>query len=47
MPAMQPPSPEAIEQLTAMGFELDAVIRALREADDNVEHAAIILLTGI
>mmetsp|Transcript_4561 Transcript_4561/g.5246 ORF Transcript_4561/g.5246 Transcript_4561/m.5246 type:complete len:321 (+) Transcript_4561:32-994(+) len=41
-----PPSPEAIEQLTAMGFERDAVIRALREADNNLEHAANRLLTS-
>ncbi len=45
MPAAQPPSPDQIEQLTAMGFERDAVIRALREADNNLEHAANRLLS--
>jgi len=47
MPAPQPPSPEAIEQLTAMGFERDAVVRALSAADNNVEAAANRLLSGI
>ncbi len=47
MPAPQPPSPEAIEQLTAMGFERDAVVRALGAADNNVEAAANRLLSGI
>lgn len=46
MPAVQPPSPESIEQLTAMGFERDAVVRALRDADNNLEHAANRLLAG-
>jgi membrane associated rhomboid family serine protease len=46
MPAAQPPSPENIEQLTAMGFERDVVVMALREADNNVEHAANRLLSG-
>ena len=46
LPTTQPPSPENIEQLTAMGFERDAVVRALREADNNLEHAANRLLTG-
>uniref|UniRef100_A0A7S3V5S9 UBA domain-containing protein n=1 Tax=Chaetoceros debilis TaxID=122233 RepID=A0A7S3V5S9_9STRA len=41
-----PPTPEAIEQLTAMGFERDAVVRALSQADNNIEHAANRLLTG-
>jgi hypothetical protein len=27
-----------IEQLTAMGFERDVVVLALREADNNVEY---------
>jgi hypothetical protein len=46
MPATQPTSPENIEQLTAMGFERDVVVMALREADNNVEHAANRLLSG-
>lgn len=46
-PLAQPPSEENIEQLTAMGFERDAVVRALREADNNLEHAANRLLTGM
>jgi len=33
-----PPSPENIKQSTAMGFERDVVVLALREADNNVEH---------
>jgi len=41
-------SPEAVEMLLAMGFERDAVVRALRDADNNVEHAANrLLMTGI
>ncbi len=47
MPQPQPPSPEAIEQLTAMGFERDAVVRALGATDNNVEAAANRLLSGI
>ena len=46
-PQFQPPSPEAIEQLTAMGFERDAVVRALSATDNNVEAAANRLLSGI
>jgi len=46
MPVPDPPSPEAIETLTAMGFERVAVIRALRLCDNNVEHAANRLLSG-
>eukprot|EP00558_Chaetoceros_sp_UNC1202_P003302 CAMPEP_0197244200 /NCGR_PEP_ID=MMETSP1429-20130617/9402_1 /TAXON_ID=49237 /ORGANISM="Chaetoceros sp., Strain UNC1202" /LENGTH=309 /DNA_ID=CAMNT_0042704531 /DNA_START=81 /DNA_END=1010 /DNA_ORIENTATION=+ len=45
MPTADPPSPEAIEQLTAMGFDRDASVRALRNADNNVEHAAHRLLS--
>lgn len=43
----QPPSPppeEAIEQLTSMGFEREAVIRALQMSGNNVEAAANRLL---
>ena len=46
MPRVQPPSPEVIEQLTAMGFERDASIRALGTTDNNVEAAANRLLSG-
>ncbi|KAL7471866.1 hypothetical protein ACHAXS_012163 [Conticribra weissflogii] len=52
-PAVQPPRPavplppeEAIEQLTAMGFDREAVIRALRETENNLEAAANRLLTS-
>jgi hypothetical protein len=41
MPATQPTSPENIEQLTAMGFERDVVVLALREADNNVEQIIV------
>jgi len=41
-----PPSEEAIEQLTNMGFEREAVIAALRSTDNNVEAAANRLLTN-
>jgi membrane associated rhomboid family serine protease len=47
MPTPQPPSAEAIEQLTSMGFERDAVVRALGATDNNVEAAANRLLTSI
>jgi len=40
------PSEESISQLTAMGFERDAVIQALRASDNNLEVAANRLLTG-
>ena len=46
MPVSDPPSEEAIQTLTAMGFERDAVVRALGEADNHVEHAANRLLSG-
>jgi len=41
-----PPSEEAIEQLTSMGFEREAVLRALQMSDNNVEAAANRLLAG-
>jgi hypothetical protein len=41
-----PPSEEAIEQLTSMGFEREAVIRALQMSGNNVEAAANRLLTA-
>lgn len=47
MPVPDPPSEEAISQLTAMGFEREAVVRALTEADNNLEHAANRLLSGM
>lgn len=40
------PSEEAIAQLTSMGFDRQAVIRALQQADNNVEGAANRLLMG-
>ena len=45
-PPPPPPSEEAIGQLTAMGFERQAVIRALGQTDNNVEAAANRLLAG-
>lgn len=48
-PSPQTPSPppeEAIEQLTSMGFEREAVIRALQMSGNNVEAAANRLLMG-
>ena len=45
-PPPPPPSEEAISQLTAMGFERQAVIRALGQTDNNVEAAANRLLSG-
>ncbi|EED91735.1 predicted protein [Thalassiosira pseudonana CCMP1335] len=52
LPAVQPPRPpqpppeEAIAMLSSMGFDRDAVIRALQQADNNVEAAANRLLMG-
>lgn len=52
LPAVQPPRPpqpppeEAIAMLTSMGFDREAVIRALQQADNNVEAAANRLLMG-
>jgi hypothetical protein len=40
------PSPEAIAQLTAMGFDEQRVKEALQVTGNNVERAADILLTG-
>lgn len=45
-PPVPPPPEEAIEQLTAMGFDREAVIRALRETENNLEAAANRLLTS-
>ncbi|OQS06718.1 hypothetical protein THRCLA_01258 [Thraustotheca clavata] len=42
-----PPSEAAIEQLTALGFEREQAIAALRTADNNVEAAANRLLNGM
>ena len=41
-----PPDPEAIEQLTSMGFERQQVINALQATNNNVERAADRLLSG-
>ena len=41
-----PPSEEVIAQLTSMGFDRQAVIRALQQTDNNVEGAANRLLMG-
>mmetsp|Transcript_20810 Transcript_20810/g.28929 ORF Transcript_20810/g.28929 Transcript_20810/m.28929 type:complete len:346 (-) Transcript_20810:43-1080(-) len=43
---VEPPSEVAIEQLTSMGFDRERVERALRQNNNNVEHAANQLLTG-
>uniref|UniRef100_A0A7S1ZHX3 UBA domain-containing protein n=1 Tax=Trieres chinensis TaxID=1514140 RepID=A0A7S1ZHX3_TRICV len=45
-PSPPPPSEDAIAQLTAMGFDRDAVVRALGHSDNNVEMAANRLLSG-
>mmetsp|Transcript_17409 Transcript_17409/g.40453 ORF Transcript_17409/g.40453 Transcript_17409/m.40453 type:complete len:312 (+) Transcript_17409:210-1145(+) len=43
-----PPPPESVvEQLTSMGFERDAVLRALQASHNNVERAADRLLSGM
>ena len=41
-----PPPEEAIAQLTSMGFDREAVVRALQATDNNVEAAANRLLMG-
>jgi len=46
MPTPPPPDPASIEQLTSMGFEREAVIAALKNAHNNVEAAANLLLSG-
>jgi len=43
---LPPPPEEAISQLTSMGFDRQAVIRALQQTDNNVEAAANRLLMG-
>lgn len=46
-PRPPPPPPEdAIAQLTGMGFDRPAVVRALQQTDNNVEAAANRLLMG-
>eukprot|EP00574_Skeletonema_japonicum_P007420 CAMPEP_0201714692 /NCGR_PEP_ID=MMETSP0593-20130828/1061_1 /ASSEMBLY_ACC=CAM_ASM_000672 /TAXON_ID=267983 /ORGANISM="Skeletonema japonicum, Strain CCMP2506" /LENGTH=297 /DNA_ID=CAMNT_0048203991 /DNA_START=60 /DNA_END=953 /DNA_ORIENTATION=+ len=51
-PPVQPPRPpppppeEAIAQLCSMGFDREAVVRALQQTDNNVEAAANRLLMG-
>lgn len=44
--AVRVPSPEAIAQLTSMGFEENSVKEALQASDHNIERAANILLMG-
>mmetsp|Transcript_24914 Transcript_24914/g.46504 ORF Transcript_24914/g.46504 Transcript_24914/m.46504 type:complete len:390 (+) Transcript_24914:76-1245(+) len=44
--APPPPSPEAVAQLTAMGFDEQRVKEALQATGNNVERAADRLLTG-
>eukprot|EP00531_Pseudo-nitzschia_arenysensis_P015486 CAMPEP_0116143850 /NCGR_PEP_ID=MMETSP0329-20121206/15669_1 /TAXON_ID=697910 /ORGANISM="Pseudo-nitzschia arenysensis, Strain B593" /LENGTH=353 /DNA_ID=CAMNT_0003639195 /DNA_START=35 /DNA_END=1096 /DNA_ORIENTATION=- len=44
--AMAVPSPEAVAQLTSMGFEEERVKEALRASDNNVERAANLLLAA-
>ena len=46
LPQAPPPSEEAINQLTMMGFEREAVIRALNATDNNLEAAANRLLSS-
>ena len=45
-PRPTPPSQEAIDQLTAMGFDEERVRQALQHTNNNVERAADRLLTG-
>lgn len=45
-PAPIEPSPEAVAQLVAMGFDPDQVTAALRQTNNNVERAADRLLMG-
>lgn len=45
-PARVPPPQDAIDQLTAMGFEEDRVRQALGQSNNNVERAADRLLMG-
>jgi len=44
--APPPPSQANIDQLTAMGFDRDTVVRALQQSNNNVERALDRLLTG-
>lgn len=44
--APQPPSQASIEQLAAMGFDRDTVVRALQQSNNNVERALDRLLSG-
>ncbi|KAI2495384.1 Ubiquitin associated domain [Fragilaria crotonensis] len=43
---LPPPSESSIEQLTSMGFDREAVLRALQQSHNDVERAADKLLTG-
>jgi UBA/TS-N domain len=43
---LPPPEESSIEQLTSMGFEREAVLRALQESHNHVERAADRLLSG-
>jgi membrane associated rhomboid family serine protease len=42
----QPPSQEAIDQLTSMGFDRETVVRALQQSNNSVERALDRLLSG-
>lgn len=45
-PQREPPSQANIDQLTAMGFDRDTVVRALEQTNNSVERALDRLLTG-
>ena len=45
-PRPTPPSQANIDQLCAMGFDRDTVVRALQQSNNNVERALDRLLTG-
>ena len=45
-PVREPPSQAAIDQLTAMGFDRETVVRALQQSNNSVERALDQLLTG-
>lgn len=44
--APEPPSQANIDQLTAMGFDRETVVRALQQSNNSVERALDRLLTG-
>ncbi|KAL3657186.1 hypothetical protein V7S43_017848 [Phytophthora oleae] len=45
--AAAPPSEDAIDQLTALGFDRERALQALQSTDNNVEAAANRLLNGL